>query len=115
LYTVPIGQNPSGLTTGADRKKEIYDICVEFDIIIGEDDPYYILQEGEYIPEDIRAKSKGKATTSNSDDIEEFIASLEPSYLKYVLFWFPRLLQSLISELDMTTKDESFVWTPSQR
>ncbi|PVF95527.1 PLP-dependent transferase [Serendipita vermifera] len=82
LYTVPIGQNPSGLTTGSDRKKQIYEICVEFDIIIGEDDPYYILQEGEYIPEDIRLKSKGKST-ANSDDIEEFIESLEPSYLRY--------------------------------
>lgn len=82
LYTVPIGQNPSGLTTGAQRKKEIYAICVEFDIIIGEDDPYYILQEGEYVPQNIRAQWQKAANPQASDDVEAFIDTLEPSYLR---------------------------------
>lgn len=82
LYTVPIGQNPSGLTTAEVRKRQIYDICVEFDIIIGEDDPYYILQEGEYIPPSLRRQIQSKASSSG-DTVEEFIQTLEPSYLRY--------------------------------
>lgn len=79
LYTVPVGQNPTGqplphshdkilqfrladwihhgacevleiLTDGAgvvtpfERRKEIYALCREYDIILMEDDPYYYLQ-----------------------------------------------------------------------
>ena len=43
LYTVPTGQNPTGATMTGERKKRIYDICVEYDVIILEDDPYYHL------------------------------------------------------------------------
>lgn len=89
LYTIGIGQNPSGLTTGAQRKKEIYDICVKYDIIICEDDPYFILQAGAYVPKKQREETARRASTSfgsssvNSDEeIQEFIDSLVPSYLK---------------------------------
>jgi len=82
LYTVPIGQNPSGLTTSEQRKKAIYAICVEFDIIIGEDDPYYILQEGEYVPRNIRAQKQAQTSSEASNEIEAFIETLEPSYLR---------------------------------
>lgn len=77
---------------GIKRKREIYDICVEYgqssvhryaavshvsvaDIIIVEDDPYYFLQEGKYIP-------KSERVSESSTDDEQFIASLVPSYLK---------------------------------
>ncbi|KAJ2931572.1 hypothetical protein H1R20_g5414, partial [Candolleomyces eurysporus] len=30
MYTIPVGQNPTGATEGAARKKDIYDVCVEF-------------------------------------------------------------------------------------
>lgn len=79
IYTVPIGQNPSGLTTRAHRKKEIYDVCVKYDIIIAEDDPYYILQEGDYVP---KAQRVPASTHSEKDEIEAFINTLEPSYLR---------------------------------
>ncbi|EPQ59207.1 PLP-dependent transferase [Gloeophyllum trabeum ATCC 11539] len=77
MYTVPVGQNPSGATMGYRRKKEIYDICVEFDIIIVEDDPYYFLQEGVYQPKSARTRKD-----SPDDDISHYIAGLVPSYLK---------------------------------
>jgi len=65
----------------AQRKKEIYDICIEFDIIIVEDDPYYFLQEGPYtLPSERSGKSKDMAF-SHSD--EEYIASLAPSFLSF--------------------------------
>lgn len=78
LYQVPVGQNPTGMTTGSRRKKELYDICVEFDIIIVEDDPYYFLQEGPYVP---------KAQRQNGADVirdpEHWIETLSPSYLRF--------------------------------
>ncbi|KAF5392412.1 hypothetical protein D9757_002328 [Collybiopsis confluens] len=49
LYTVPVGHNPTGATLSLERKKAIYNICVQYDIIICEDDPYYALQFPEYL------------------------------------------------------------------
>lgn len=89
LYTVSVGQNPSGLTTDAQRKKEIYEICVKYDVIICEDDPYFILQAGDYIPKKQReanarhaSTSFGSAAVNSDEEIQEFIDSLVPSYLK---------------------------------
>ncbi|PSR73704.1 hypothetical protein PHLCEN_2v10623 [Hermanssonia centrifuga] len=77
MYTVPVGQNPSGATMGASRKKAIYDICVEYDVIIVEDDPYYFLQQGQY-----KARSERSVeTVKNDGDI--FLHNLAPSYLKF--------------------------------
>ncbi|KAL3147261.1 hypothetical protein ABBQ32_002752 [Trebouxia sp. C0010 RCD-2024] len=44
LYTVPVGQNPTGVVTPLDRRRQIYSICRKHDIIILEDDPYFYLQ-----------------------------------------------------------------------
>lgn len=30
LYVVPVGSNPSGVTYSAQRKKDLYDICVKY-------------------------------------------------------------------------------------
>jgi aromatic amino acid aminotransferase I len=79
---------------GSVRKQEIYGICVEYgmqfnqpngrdikihiDVIIVEDDPYFFLQEGPYIP-------KSHRVTPNripSDDEASYVSGLEPSYLK---------------------------------
>ncbi|KAI0082536.1 PLP-dependent transferase [Panus rudis PR-1116 ss-1] len=76
LYTVPVGQNPSGATMGLQRKKEIYDVCVQYDIIIVEDDPYYFLQEGEYKP-----KSERSSQIFNYDS-DKWADNLVPSFLK---------------------------------
>ncbi|KAL6309824.1 PLP-dependent transferase [Sparassis latifolia] len=78
MYTVPIGQNPCGFTMGAQRKKEIYDICVEYDIIICEDDPYYFLQFGEYVQ-----KSQRRSHSDNAIDAAQFLKTLAPTYLKF--------------------------------
>ncbi|KZV85986.1 PLP-dependent transferase [Exidia glandulosa HHB12029] len=80
LYTVPVGHNPCGTTMGAERKKLIYDICVEYDIIIVEDDPYYFLQQEPYVLPQHRT-----ASTSATDavDDEAFLSKLAPSFLKF--------------------------------
>ncbi|KAI6094741.1 pyridoxal phosphate-dependent transferase [Pisolithus croceorrhizus] len=44
LYTIPCSQNPTGSTLPAERRRQIYDLAHEYDIIILEDDPYFFLQ-----------------------------------------------------------------------
>lgn len=71
LYTVPTGQNPTGSTQSAARRRAIYDVCQKHDVYILEDDPYYFLQL--------------HSRTSNGQPLKlsvgEFLASLPPSYL----------------------------------
>uniref|UniRef100_A0A673BY29 Aminotransferase class I/classII large domain-containing protein n=1 Tax=Sphaeramia orbicularis TaxID=375764 RepID=A0A673BY29_9TELE len=44
LYTIPNGGNPTGASMTAQRKKEIYELARQYDMLIIEDDPYYFLQ-----------------------------------------------------------------------
>ncbi|XP_034019995.1 kynurenine/alpha-aminoadipate aminotransferase, mitochondrial isoform X2 [Thalassophryne amazonica] len=44
LYTIPNGGNPTGTSMTAQRKKEIYELAQQYDMLIIEDDPYYFLQ-----------------------------------------------------------------------
>ncbi|KAH9889195.1 pyridoxal phosphate-dependent transferase [Xylariomycetidae sp. FL2044] len=74
IYLVSVGSNPTGISISAARRKEIYDVCVEYDIIIVEDDPYYCLQY------------PGYQTSSTTQDFEpqkteDFLKSLTPSFL----------------------------------
>ncbi|KAG0271247.1 hypothetical protein BGZ95_000958 [Linnemannia exigua] len=50
IYTVPVGGNPTGVSQTLERKKEIYEIAREHNLLILEDDPYYYLQFGDKIP-----------------------------------------------------------------
>ncbi|RFU74871.1 aromatic amino acid aminotransferase [Trichoderma arundinaceum] len=75
LYTVPTGQNPTGLTQSAARKRAIYEVCQKHDIYIIEDDPYYFVQLRSHAsksnPEDKRSKLS----------VGQFLASLPSSFL----------------------------------
>ena len=52
----------------------------EKDIIIAEDDPYFFLQVGEYVP---KSKCKERAAKDdNDDDITRFVTSLIPTFLR---------------------------------
>lgn len=44
MYLVPNACNPTGTTMDEARRREIYSIASEYDLIILEDDPYYFLQ-----------------------------------------------------------------------
>lgn len=74
LYTVPSGQNPTGATQSAERRRALYKVCQKHDIYIIEDEPYYFLQMQPY-------------TGPNAPDVPppsshaEFIKSLVPSLL----------------------------------
>ncbi|EJU06677.1 PLP-dependent transferase [Dacryopinax primogenitus] len=80
MYTVPVGQNPCGTTMSEKRKKEIYAVCVKHDVIIVEDDPYYFLQCGTYVPK--AQRTTAKVAKDGKDAEEAFIQSLAPSYLR---------------------------------
>ncbi|CAE6427770.1 unnamed protein product [Rhizoctonia solani] len=78
MYTIPIGQNPTGAVMDANRKQRIYDIY----IIVVEDDPYYFLQYPEYkrkSERSLRSHISGKVGPETS---RKFLDTLAPSYLK---------------------------------
>ncbi|KAK5172127.1 Aromatic/aminoadipate aminotransferase 1 [Saxophila tyrrhenica] len=74
MYIVPTGQNPTGATQSAQRRREVYAVAQKHDLYILEDEPYYFLQMQPY-------------TGPNAPDVpppashEEFIKSLVPSFL----------------------------------
>ncbi|TRX97718.1 hypothetical protein FHL15_001473 [Xylaria flabelliformis] len=80
LYTVPSGQNPTGATMGAKRRKEVYDVCSKHDIFILEDEPYYYLQMPPYDKENSAAQP-GAVDTSLNQSTEDFLQSLIPTLL----------------------------------
>lgn len=82
-----IGQNPTGGTLSIERKKEIYALCQEYDIIIIEDEPYWNLQfpsayardtnpGSSYNPKQIINVSANQRSSGYA-----FLDSLAPSYL----------------------------------
>lgn len=51
IYTIPNFQNPSGTTMSLEKRKRLYDLAVQYKIIILEDNPYGDLRtEGESLP-----------------------------------------------------------------
>ncbi|KAJ7043527.1 PLP-dependent transferase [Mycena alexandri] len=75
IYTQGGIQNPTGLLITAQRKKDIYDVAVRYDMIIVEDDPYYFQQATPY------SRSTVRETKKQTD--EEWLDSLVPSFLQF--------------------------------
>lgn len=68
-YSMPVGQNPTGITMTAERKKELYAVCQKHDILIVEDDPYYHLQlseKDEQIPSMLKYDTDGRVLRIDS-------------------------------------------------
>jgi DNA-binding transcriptional MocR family regulator len=74
MYTVTIGQNPTSGTLSVARRTEIYALCVKYDVIIVEDDPYWYLQ----FPSSSPGIANPKPTKSSGF---AYLDSLIPSYL----------------------------------
>ncbi|KAF6841578.1 aromatic amino acid aminotransferase I [Colletotrichum musicola] len=74
LYTVPSGQNPTGATQSAARRKAIYSVAQKHDLYIIEDEPYYFLQMQPYAGPDAPAAPPPAS-------VEEFLGTLIPSLL----------------------------------
>ncbi|KAI5951963.1 ARO8 [Candida jiufengensis] len=75
LYTISTGQNPTGSSLSAERRKRIYEIACKYDIIIVEDEPYYFLQMETYTKD----KEARKAKTVHGH--EEFLKAMVPSFI----------------------------------
>lgn len=74
LYTIPTGQNPTGATQSAERRRAVYKVAQKHDVYIVEDEPYYFLQMQPYAGE-------GAAAPPPPASHDEFIKSLVPSFL----------------------------------
>lgn len=74
LYTIPTGQNPTGATQLAERRKAVYKVAQKHDIFIVEDEPYYFLQMQPYA-------GANAAPVPPPASHDEFIKSLIPSFL----------------------------------
>ncbi|KAL6078964.1 AADAT isoform 2 [Balamuthia mandrillaris] len=70
VYIIPTGQNPSGSTLTLDRKREIYSLASQYDLLILEDDPYYYLQyggaEGGRVPSFLSMDEEGRVIRFDS-------------------------------------------------
>ncbi|KAI3323536.1 PLP-dependent transferase [Xylariaceae sp. AK1471] len=80
LYTVPSGQNPTGATMGAQRRKDVYEVCSKHDVFIFEDEPYYYLQMPPY-DKTSSAAQPGAVDVFSNQSTEEFLKSLIPTLL----------------------------------
>ncbi|CAK9440422.1 uncharacterized protein LODBEIA_P45220 [Lodderomyces beijingensis] len=75
LYTICTGQNPTGSSLSAERRKQIYDIACKYDFIIVEDEPYYFLQMETYTKD--KSQREGKQVHGH----DEFVKALVPSFI----------------------------------
>ncbi|KAJ5099697.1 hypothetical protein N7532_006698 [Penicillium argentinense] len=89
MYTVTIGQNPTGGTLSIERRKQIYALCQKYDVIIVEDEPYWNLQfpsaykrEAQYRGSILEQNSYNrKYNAEGKSSGYAFLDSLIPSYL----------------------------------
>ncbi|KAF7544203.1 hypothetical protein G7046_g9833 [Stylonectria norvegica] len=74
LYTVPSGQNPTGATQGAERRKALYRVAQKHDLYIIEDEPYYFIQMQPYT-------GRNQPAVPPPKNVAEFVDSLIPTWL----------------------------------
>lgn len=93
MYTVTMGQNPTSGLLSIQRRKEIYALCHQYDILIVEDDPYWYLQYPSANVQSLKARGKPVSTNYPAEPTLKnynegmktsgyaFLDSLVPSYL----------------------------------
>jgi aromatic amino acid aminotransferase I len=74
IYTQGGIQNPTGILISAQRKKDIYDIAVRYDLIIVEDDPYYFQQA---------SVRYGSSAPPKKQTDKEWLEGLVPSFIRF--------------------------------
>lgn len=76
LYTIPTGQNPTGLTQSVEFRKKVYALAEKYDFIIIEDDPYGYLTLPPF------KKPDGVVKLDEFITVEEYLKDhVTPSYL----------------------------------
>ncbi|KAJ2966579.1 hypothetical protein NUW58_g10632 [Xylaria curta] len=86
LYTVSMGHNPTSGVLSVQRRRELYEICSKYDVIIAEDDPYWYLQFPSAELEEAKARNKPIPELKVSNTLPKksgypFLDSLVPSFL----------------------------------
>ncbi|KAI9852482.1 MAG: hypothetical protein M1838_000576 [Thelocarpon superellum] len=90
MYTVTLGQNPTSGTLSVGRRKDLYQICQKYDVVIIEDEPYWYLQYPSAVTsEEARDAGTVHHTGAVPGVVDEtkkssgfdFLDSLVPSYL----------------------------------
>lgn len=76
LYLIPTGQNPTGTTQSLARRREIYQVAQDYDLIILEDDPYFFMQLDSY-----HTGGAADSDTGASQRPEHLLEMIVPSYL----------------------------------
>ncbi|XP_071119381.1 kynurenine/alpha-aminoadipate aminotransferase, mitochondrial-like [Haliotis cracherodii] len=72
MYIVPSLSNPTGKTLSEQRKKDLYNVAREFNILILEDDPYYFLQSS-LVPSFLSMDTDGRVIR-----VDSFSKTLSP-------------------------------------
>ncbi|KAJ7623290.1 pyridoxal phosphate-dependent transferase [Roridomyces roridus] len=76
IYTQGGVHNPAGILISAQRKRDIYDVAVRYDLVVIEDDPYYFQQASTpYI--------HGVAPAPKQQTDDEWLDGLVPSFLQF--------------------------------
>lgn len=73
LYTIPTGQNPTGVTQTLQRREDLYAVAEKHDLFVIEDDPYYYLH---YPPKTDKPDPETDTSPEN-----QCLRSLPTSYL----------------------------------
>ncbi|TBU52859.1 pyridoxal phosphate-dependent transferase [Dichomitus squalens] len=115
LYSTPCGQNPTGSTLNAERRKRIYELAQNFDFIIIEDDPYYFLQyDAPNTQSSVSESTKAFPTSFLSLDvdgrvirIDSFSKVLAPGLRLGYITTAPQLVPHLINLIDFSTQNPS--------
>lgn len=99
---VRMGHNPTGILLSLERRKELYAVCSQFDVLIVEDDPYWYLQFPSAAVEEAKSRNqepvadafsasagynwnKTPSTTESNGPKKsgyDFLDSLVPSFLQ---------------------------------
>lgn len=67
IYTIPNFQNPTGITASYEKRKAMYNLACEYDVLIVEDDPYGELRfKGENVPSIKSLDTEGRVIYSGS-------------------------------------------------
>ena len=79
LYLIPTGQNPTGATQGLARRREIYKVAQDYDLIILEDDPYYFMQMDPYSPAGTADSAKSRRCFNPGSRRSESVGAIQTS------------------------------------
>lgn len=67
IYINPTGSNPTGTTIPAERRREIYKICSQYNILILEDDAYCFMNfSDELVPSFLSMDTEGRVLRFDS-------------------------------------------------